>query len=136
MLTARIARPKLPKGVFEYRSDQARSPAIEEFIFDENNRLVGRRAPYHSPLSGIPEHAESVGAVDFLSVGGVTALDTGVTHISGSNRASSSSTPDLGLNLHDLPPGSIARRSVTTVESYVILSASARRSGDEQIFGE
>ena len=68
VLTARIARPKLPKDVFEYRSAQARSPAIEEFIFDENNRLVGRRVPFQTSLSGIPEHAGSVGNIDFLSV--------------------------------------------------------------------
>ena len=130
MLTARIARPKLPKGVFEYRSDQARSPAIEEFISDEYSRLISRRVPSNSPLSGIPEHAESVANVYLLSVGCVTALDTGVTHISGSNRASSSSAPDIGLGIRNLPLGSTARRSVTTAESYAILSPNARRQDE------
>ena len=65
LLSVRVARPKVSKDVFEYRSAQAMSPMIEEFFFDQSNRLVGRRVPQHTQLSEIAEDAESIGNVDF-----------------------------------------------------------------------
>ena len=132
--SARIARPKLTKDISELRSAQARTPAVGEFVFGDNNRLVGRRAQnYSMPLSGISENDEVVGDIGFLSVGRVPASASGVAHITalGADRASSSSGPDIGYDLIDMPPGTIARRSVTATESFVAVAPSTRRAQDE-----
>ena len=102
---------------------------------DDQNRLIGRRIPQNIQLSTVHESATSVGDVDFLSVGRVPAAD-GVTHISMTDRASSNPDPNIGFHevssssglndwVSDMAPGSIARRSVTTTTSYVVLSPHA-----------
>ena len=42
LYSARIERPILPRDVFEARSNQARTPHFTGFVFDENNRVIGR----------------------------------------------------------------------------------------------
>ena len=143
-LASRIARPHLSKDVFELRSAQARTPGHEStHFFDAQNRLIGRRVqqPFHSTLSEVPEGAEAYQS-SLLSVGGTTSsfvsglpdrVSGNVTHITheaasasgtqtswvmGSGRASA--TPS-GV-LIDFPPGAtIARRSVTTVDTFAVL---------------
>ena len=42
LYSARIERPILPRDVFEARSEQARTPHFSNFVFDNNNRVIGR----------------------------------------------------------------------------------------------
>ena len=50
LYSARIERPILPRDVFEARSAQARSPHFTGFVFDENNRVIGRNVRLESNL--------------------------------------------------------------------------------------
>ena len=81
--TARIARPNLPKDIFELRPAQARTPTFEQtHVFDNENRLVGRRVPYQAALSEIPEHDDRAWEGSLLSAGRVPESSAGVAHIS------------------------------------------------------
>ena len=82
LVTSRIARPPLSKGVFEQRSAQARTPSTENFVFGENNHLIGRRVPFDLELTEIPERGEFV---DNFPVGGVTGSRQ-VSHITEKGR--------------------------------------------------
>ena len=94
--TARIARPNLSKDIFEFRSAHARTPSFEHtHIFDLENGLVGRRIPFNSALSEIPEREDRVFEGSLLSVGRVPGPTAGVARVSvseaGREQSSSSS---------------------------------------------
>ena len=46
LVSARIERPLLSKDIFEMRSREAGTPHLGEFIFDEQNRVLGRRIQF------------------------------------------------------------------------------------------
>ena len=46
LVSARIERPLLSKDIFEMRSAQVGTPHLGEFIFDEQNRVLGRRIQF------------------------------------------------------------------------------------------
>ena len=50
LYSARVERPLLSRDVFEMRSAQARTPHFTGFVFDENNRVIGRNVRLESNL--------------------------------------------------------------------------------------
>ena len=121
LIQARVERPLLPKDVLELRSSQARTLDASGHIFDENNRLIGKRI-FVSDLSGIPEDEVFIGdeARSFLSVGAATPIDLA---------SSSGSRPLIRVensSFVEIPgseSGQTPRPSVTSNQSYVVLTA-------------
>ena len=124
-IRARIERPFLSKDVLEQRSAQTRTLDVSGFIFDENNRVVGRQV-FSPNLSGIPEDDLSVrnemDTQSFFSVGGSPARVFDAT--------SNTEPRRISIGNSSTGPGTLApspRTSQTSGASYVVLTAEESR---------